>query len=185
MKLKDVGDLEIATLGKYLVVGAFIVLVIIACGIVIYNAGRDSGAPAAQTTLPTPAATPMPSVPTTITYEVQSTTTSGGVLLVITVDGRSLVMPDYPTWDNQIPGDWYTAQQVSTDAQGRIYVTVPNLVSEPVPVYGNDYPHYYYYQNRYWQDDGHNIDRVSYKEIRGEYVRYGQPPECAGTMVCG
>ena len=183
MKLKDIGDLEIATLGRYLLIAGCIVFVLMVCGAGIYIAGHIAGA--TQTTLPIPAATPAPSVPTTITYEVQSTTTSGGVLLVITVDGRSLVMPDYPTWDNQIPGDWYTAQQVSTDAQGRIYVTVPNLVSEPVPVYGNDYPHYYYYQNRYWQDDGHNIDRVPYKEIRGEYVRYGQPPECAGTMVCG
>jgi hypothetical protein len=141
MKLKDIWNSEIALLVK------LIVLVIIACGIVIYDAGHDSSAPAAQTTS-IPTATPVPSVPTTITYEVQSTTTSGGVLLVITVDRRSLVMPDYPTWDNQTPGDRYTAQQVSTDAQGRIYVTVPNLVSEPVPVYGNDYPHYYYYQNQ-------------------------------------
>jgi hypothetical protein len=130
----------------------------------LYQSGYAAGVASVPTATPTPIPTAVV-YPYGITYQVQSTSTTGGLLQVFTTDGKTLVMPDYNAWDNQIPRAFYSASIISKDSDGRLHVDDVFYVGGNMRVYGNDY------WDRYPQD-------YYYKNSNGRV-------ECAGNMVCG
>ena len=159
-----------------LVIGAVVIALLWAMYIVGYvsiyydNSVYQSGYSAGVASVPTATPTPTPAAityPYTIVYRVSSTSTTGGLLQVFTKDGKTLIMPDYNTWNNQIPRDTYYATVTGADSSGRLYVSGVSFIGGNTRIYGNDYwsgypqDHHHYYQNR--------NNRV----------------QCAGNMICG
>ena len=132
----------------------------------VYQSGYSAGVASVSTATPTPTPAAI-TYPYTIVYQVSSATTTGGLLQVVTVDGKTLIMPDYNAWDSQIPRAFYSASVVSKDSDGRLHVDDVFYVVGNTRVYGGEYwdyypqDHHYYYQNR--------NNRV----------------QCAGNMICG
>ena len=157
-----------------LVIGAVVIALLCAIYIVSYantyhdNSVYQSGYSAGVASVPTATPTPTPAAyPYSIVYRVSSTSTTGGLLQVVTVDGKTLIMPDYNAWDNQIPRAFYSASVISEDSDGRLHVDDVFYIGGNTRVYGGEYwdyypqDHHYYYQNR--------NNRV----------------QCAGNMICG
>jgi hypothetical protein len=101
------------------------------------------------TPTPTPAPTPSNTV---ITFTVLSCTVSNGQYQVITTDGRSVIFPDYDSWNNLIPQGVYIAD--STFANGNYYVKEANLLSysnyhRPYVVGRDDYYYREYQQPKH------------------------------------
>ena len=96
MKLKDIGDMEIAKIGAYLVGIAVVVSMILVCGMALYDSGHSAGiseTKSTQTALPTPTPTPTvtpPPTPSPIAYitDVQSVGTDYGYVCLVDGNGK-------------------------------------------------------------------------------------------------
>lgn len=188
--MTKLGDLELTTIGKYLATAGCIVLVLLLCGLALYDAGHSDGVSETKTTVapiatPAPAVTvtSVPSYPSVITFTVLSTTTSSGHYQILTTAGQILYCNNYYAWNGIEPQDSYTATVTGTDGSAYI-ISDPVLIAQHYSSvsYGNDYPQYYSYNGRYYQTDGRTIDEVSWKQAQGERLIYKKP--CAGNMVC-
>ena len=62
--MTKLGDLELTTIGKYLATAGCIVLVLLLCGLALYDAGHSDGVSETKTTV-APIATPAPAVTVT------------------------------------------------------------------------------------------------------------------------
>ena len=181
MKLKDIGDMEIAKIGAYLVGIAVVVSMILVCGIVLYDAGHSAGVSdtkSAQNVValtPTPTVTPTPT-PSPIAYitDVQSVGTDYGYVCLVDGNGKEYLVMDFD------PG---TAELLHASYSGTIvgsYNGIPELENVALTAY----PNYDYYQN----DDYHQIRTYTGNyEYNDRIYRngYDRKIKCAGTMICG
>jgi hypothetical protein len=187
--MTKLGDLELATIGKYFATAGCIVLILILCGLALYDAGHSDGVSETKavqvvaTPTAAPTVVPIPSYPSAITFTVLSTTTSSGRYQILTTAGQILYCNNYYAWNGIEPQDSYTATVMGTDGSAYI-ISDPILIAQHYSSvnYENNYPQYYSHNGRYYQTDGRTIDEVSWKQAQGERLIYKRP--CAGTMVC-
>lgn len=182
MKLKDIGDMEIAKIGAYLVGIAVVVSMILVCGMALYDSGHSAGiseTKSTQTALPTPTPTPTvtpPPTPSPIAYitDVQSVGTDYGYVCLVDGNGKEYLVMNFD------PG---TAELLHASYSGTIvgsYNGIPELENVALTAY----PNYDYYQN----DDYHQIRTYTGNyEYNDRIYRngYDRKVKCAGTMVCG
>jgi hypothetical protein len=172
-------------------IGAVAALFIFSPGIHIGETSTTTIAPT-----PTPVTSPYPQLTNIVT--VSSMTTSGGQPQVgIQEDSRTFFLQNWADYDNLRLGDrvqftivgtqnlyngvQYTVSSVnivSYDGYDNSDVGFPIIYGPSVVSSSNDYPVYYYDPNTHsaWQWDGRKSDRISIKELRGERVRRGRPP---------
>ena len=131
----------------------------------IYQSGYSAGVASVPTATPTPTPAAI-TYPYGITYQVSSTTTTGGLLQVFTKDGKILIMPDYNTWDDQIPRNVYYGTVTGADSSGRLYVSSVSFIGGNTQIYGNDY----------WGDC---------PQDRHHYQNRNNRVQCAGNLICG
>ena len=131
----------------------------------VYQSGYSAGVASVPTATPTPTPAAI-AYPYSIVYQVSSTSTTGGLLQVFTKDGKTLIMPDYNAWDNQIPQDMYYATVTGADSSGRLYVSGVSFIGGNARVYGGEYWNGYPQDRHYYQNRNNRV-------------------QCAGSMVCG
>ena len=129
---------------------------------------------------PTPIPTVAPIYPSVITYTVSAATTSNGQLEIDTSTGEILYCTDYATWQKQLPLFTYTAMISGRASNGVMIISSAQLISQPsrTLVIGQDahYPTYYHYGGKYYQYDGNEIDPMQFKQVKGEHLIEGRPP---------
>jgi hypothetical protein len=109
--------------------------------IVLGVAGHFSSQQAQLTIVPAaaPATVPAPTVaqttyPTTIEFNVLSTTVANGHYSAYTTAGQTLYMPDFNTWNSLWPQNTYTATITGAETNGALDVGTVNRVSLPATV---------------------------------------------------
>ena len=185
----------------FVVVAAILILVGAAAALFIFSPGIHPGTASSETTssvvvTPTPVASPYPQLTNIVT--VSSMTTSGGQPQVnIQEDGRTFFLQNWADYDNLRLGDrvqftivgtqnLYNGVQyivssvniVSYDGYDNSDVGFPIIYGPSVVSSSNDYPVYYYDPptRTAWQWDGRQADPISVKELRGQHVTRGLPP---------
>jgi len=162
-------------------------IAIIGCVLGMNIVDHYSNLQAQQTVAPvvaTPTPAPAPTVaqalyPTVIEFTVLSTTIANGHYTVYTTTGQTVYMPDFYSWNSLLPQNTYSATITGAEANGALDASTVNLISLHYPTgFGQvySYPVYYHYNGNYFQYDGHSSTPVAQKEVTGQRVIDGQPP---------
>ena len=93
--MTKLGEIEMGTVLKLLAATAVILLTIVLCGYMMYNAGHSAGVSEfkeipSPTAIATPTPIPTPAYPSVLTYTVLSMTTSTGYYQITTTAGQIL-----------------------------------------------------------------------------------------------
>ena len=196
-------EINTDTILKWIGVVALVAILLVVGGalaLFIFSPGLHPGTPAPAVTI-TPTPTPAPNSYVTDDVTITTMSTSNGWPKVTVQDGREFAVP-WQEYDNMLSlGDvvHFTVTGITTGNSGEtVYEASSTTVvyheydytyensNQGFPIiYGpsvvnsdNGYPVYYYDPNTRsaWQWDGSKSDRISIKELRGERVRRGRPP---------
>lgn len=186
--MTKLGEIEMGTVLKLLAATAVILLTIVLCGYMMYNAGHSAGVSEVKeipspTAIATPTPIPTPAYPSVLTYTVLSMTTSTGYYQITTTAGQILYCSDYADYLSHDLQDTYTSSVAGTEGPAYL-IKDPVLIAQHYsytnyrqgPYYDYDSVRYYNYNGQYWQCDGNLCDLVSWKQTRGERIIYGKPP---------
>lgn len=194
---------EITIDTKNIVNGAIVVVLIIialivgaAAALFVFSPGLHPGTQVVtQTPIVEPTPTPTPLIQVTNPVTISSMTTSGGFPQINIKEDSRTFRVDWNTYDYLQVDDVVRFTIAGTEPMygGTVYDATADIVSYkydnsdygfPI-IYGpsvisssNDYPVYYYDPSTRaaWQYDGKRSDKVSVKELRGQTVRRGRPP---------